>query len=81
MQYSKSIRTSNGTGKMSKTVKIIIASMMLTALAGCKAHRQHVVGYEISDPSQRHPIMVSKKADLSRSRGATRVSRSLGRTG
>ena len=34
---------------------------MVTALAGCKTHQEQLVGYQLSHPSQRHPIMVSKK--------------------
>jgi len=62
---------------MSKTARIIIAAIMLTALAGCKAHREHIVGYQLSDPSQRHPIMVSKKPiylDIAVARGSTGLS-------
>lgn len=61
MKYLTSNSTMKRTGKMSKTAQILIASLMLTALAGCKAHREQVVGYQLSDPSQSHPILVTKK--------------------
>jgi len=61
MQYLTSEQTRKRTGKMSKTANIIIASLMLSALAGCKTHREHVVGYQVTNPSHGHPIAVSKK--------------------
>ncbi len=74
MQYLKSKSISERTGKMLKSTKIIMASLLVTTLVGCKTHREHLVGYEISHPSQRHPIMVAKKPiylDLEVPRGST----------
>ena len=61
MQYFKSNSISKRTGKMFKTSRIIMATLMVTALAGCKTHQEQLVGHQLSHPSQRHPIMVSKK--------------------
>ena len=73
MQYLTSYQTNKRTGKMSKLAHIFIASLMVSTLAGCKAHKEHVVGHQISHPSQSHPISVSKKPvylDLSVPRGS-----------
>lgn len=61
MQYFKSKSISKRTGKMSKVSKVILAGLMVTALAGCKTRQEQLVGHQLSHPSQRHPIMVSKK--------------------
>jgi len=44
--------------------KLVAASLLAAALAGCKTLEEpgaHVAGFTIIDPSQRHPIMVSQQ--------------------
>ena len=48
--------------RITQAFKVMSASILVLAAAGCSAHERYseVMGYVISDPSQRHPIRVSK---------------------
>ncbi len=49
--------------RLTRVFQVMSASILVLTVAGCSAHEPYseVMGYVVGDPSQRHPIRVSKQ--------------------